>query len=173
MMFHGHILTSYWVHAFSPLVLIINRLPSKMLSIWSPFEVLFAQVPSYEKFRPFECKCTLNYVTTQNTNYLPVSSRIFITRNARFDESCFPFDSSTKDTPFTTLPLHSLLVDVPLNSGYFSVHAPQPPTHSLIPKPPSHVYGICDDSTTPNPDTMPHSETPPDTPEVVTTHSKV
>ena len=45
MMFHGHISTSYWVHAFSSAVFIINRLPTMVLDMKSPFEVLFHRVP--------------------------------------------------------------------------------------------------------------------------------
>lgn len=56
MMFHGHVPAQYWVHAFSFAVYIINRLPSKVLGSKSPFELLFAQVPSYDNFCPFGCR---------------------------------------------------------------------------------------------------------------------
>ena len=56
MMFHGHILAQYWVHAFSSAMYTINRLPTKVLSIKSMFEMLFNRVPAYDIFHPFGCQ---------------------------------------------------------------------------------------------------------------------
>ena len=135
MMFHSHIPASYWVHAFSSAVHIINRLPTKVLAMKSPFEVLYDRVPSYDNFRPFGCRvypylrdysahklsprsipCVFIGYNSQYKGYQcldPVSSRIFITRHARFDELCFLFGASTTAAHIGTLPLQSFLGETP------------------------------------------------------------
>ena len=103
MMFHAHIPVPYWFHAFSSAVHVINRLPTKVLSMKSPFEVLFGRVPSYDNFRIFGCRvypylrdyadhklslrsipCVFIGYHSQYKGFLcldPVSSRVFVTRH--------------------------------------------------------------------------------------------
>ncbi|KAJ0853298.1 putative RNA-directed DNA polymerase [Helianthus annuus] len=132
MLFHAHLHTKYWVDAFSSAVFIINRLPSTILQGKSPFELLYHQVPQYSLFRPFGCRvfpCLRDYALHKLTprsiaciflGYCskykgykcldPCTSRIYITRNARFDEQFFPFDTSTTATnPIASLEVTSFL----------------------------------------------------------------
>ena len=135
MMFHAHIPVAYWTHAFSSAVHIINRLPTKVLSLKSPFEVLFDRVPSYDNLRIFGCRvypylrdysdqklsprsipCVFIGYHSQYKGYLcldPASSRIFVTRHARFDETSFPFRAQHTDAPIGSLPLHSFFDPLP------------------------------------------------------------
>lgn len=47
----------YWPYAFSTAVYLINRLPTPVLSLESPFQKLFGVAPNYEKLRVFGCTC--------------------------------------------------------------------------------------------------------------------
>lgn len=113
MLFNGRVPPTYWVDAFSLAAYIINRLPSPVLDGKSPFEVLFSCKPSYSNFRAFAFRvypylrdyaanklrlrslpCIFLGYSPQYKGYKcldPTTSRIFITRHARFDESCSRF----------------------------------------------------------------------------------
>ena len=115
MLFKAHVPPTYWSHAFQSAVYIINRLPSSVLGERSPFEVLFHAPPSYAHFRPFGCRvypylrdyadhklsprslpCVFLGYCSQYKGFQclePTTSHIFVSRHARFDEQCFPFDS--------------------------------------------------------------------------------
>ncbi|GJV19273.1 retrovirus-related pol polyprotein from transposon TNT 1-94 [Tanacetum coccineum] len=108
MLFHAHVPASYWVDAFSSATYIINRLPTKLLGNHSPFELLYSRLPNYTNFRAFGClvypylrdysahklaprsiPCVFIGYNPQYKGYKcldPDSSRIYITRHARFDE---------------------------------------------------------------------------------------
>ncbi|GKD45633.1 retrovirus-related pol polyprotein from transposon RE1, partial [Tanacetum coccineum] len=108
MLFHAHVPASYWVDAFSSATYIINQLPTKLLGNHSPFELLYSRLPNYTNFRAFGClvypylrdysahklaprsiPCVFIGYNPQYKGYKcldPDSSRIYITRHARFDE---------------------------------------------------------------------------------------
>ena len=46
----------FWVDAFLTSILIINRLPTKVLNFSSPFECLFHLPPNFSYFRSFGCQ---------------------------------------------------------------------------------------------------------------------
>ncbi|KAJ0580159.1 putative RNA-directed DNA polymerase [Helianthus annuus] len=120
MLFHAQVPPKYWVDAFSSAVFIINRLPSKLLQGVSPFEILYHHVPNYDFFRPFGCRvfpCLRDYAPhklsprsiacvfigycSKYKGYKcldPITSRVYITRSARFDELYYPLDTSTSPT---------------------------------------------------------------------------
>ena len=54
---HSGLSNTYWIDAFLTTVYIINRLPTPVLSHFSPYEKLFHQVPNYSILRVFGCKC--------------------------------------------------------------------------------------------------------------------
>jgi hypothetical protein len=115
MLFHSAVPLHFWVEAFNIAVFTINRLPTPVLNVTSPFEILYGKSPLYTTFRIFGCLCFPNlraYTKHKfepislpfiflgyHTSYKgfrcldPVSHRIFITRHARFDENVFPFSS--------------------------------------------------------------------------------
>ncbi|KAD3068636.1 hypothetical protein E3N88_36516 [Mikania micrantha] len=112
LLFNSNLPTSYWEHAFASAVHIINRLPTKVLDNRSPFEVLFLVPPDYTNFHVFGCRvypylrdysehklaprslpCIFIGYCSQYKGYKclePNTGRIFVTRNARFDETYLP-----------------------------------------------------------------------------------
>ena len=47
----------YWPFAFAAAVYLINRLPTPVLSMASPYQKLFNTTPNYDKLRVFGCLC--------------------------------------------------------------------------------------------------------------------
>ena len=47
----------YWTYAFSAAVYLINRLPTPILDMRSPYYTLFGTAPNYDKIRVFGCLC--------------------------------------------------------------------------------------------------------------------
>ncbi|KAI3765987.1 hypothetical protein L2E82_16034 [Cichorium intybus] len=162
MLFHAHVPSSYWVDAFTSAVFIINRLPSKVLDNKSPFQLLYSRMPSYENFRTFGCQVypyLRDYAATKlsprsipciflgyHSQYKgfkcldPSSSRIYVTRHARFDETIFPFAGSTNSQDFSNLDLSSFKDDALFNApGPTSKAASAPP--SSTPASASHSSG--------------------------------
>ena len=103
----------YWPYAFATAVYLINRMPTPVLSMVSPFQKLFQQSPNYEKLRVFGSLCFpwlrpytrhklddrsqrcvfLGYSTTQSAYHclhIP-TGRIYVSRHVQFDEAVFPF----------------------------------------------------------------------------------
>ena len=135
MMFHSAVPLHFWVEAFSTAVFTINRLPTPVLSGKSPFEILYGKPPLYTTFRIFGCLCFPNLRAYTKHKFEPislpciflgyhtsykrfrcldlVSHRVFITRHARFDETVFPFSSSSMQ--------HSSAI-----SDYVAFHDPIP-----------------------------------------------
>lgn len=50
MLFNGQAPTSLWVDAFTLVLFIVNRLPTKLLENKSPFELLYHMIPNYDMF---------------------------------------------------------------------------------------------------------------------------
>ncbi|KAJ0589340.1 putative RNA-directed DNA polymerase [Helianthus annuus] len=112
MMFHAKIPANFWVDAFSSAVYIINRVPSTLLGGKSPFELLYNRPPDYSMFRSFGCRvfpCLRDYTIHKLAprsipcifiGYCfkykgfkcldPSTSRVYVSRNAKFDELSFP-----------------------------------------------------------------------------------
>ncbi|KAJ0726006.1 putative RNA-directed DNA polymerase [Helianthus annuus] len=159
MLFNSRVPTSYWVDAFSSATFIINRLPTPILENASPFQLLFDQVPQYSNFRVYGCQvfpylrdyakhkleprslpCVFIGYSSQHKGYRcldPITSRVFITRQARFNESCLPFKDSSGTIDITKLEIITFLDDAsqPHSS---TVPPPTPPTsHFLTPNSPS------------------------------------
>lgn len=101
----------YWNHAFACATFVINRLPTPVLKMKSPFEVLFHRTPDYNLFKSFGCRCypylrpynrhKMDYrsqpciflgYSSQHKGYkcLSDAGKIYITRHVIFDELQFP-----------------------------------------------------------------------------------
>lgn len=133
LLFNSHTPPIYWVHAFTTAVYIINRLPSKVLKNKSPFEQIFSQSPDYANFRTFGCRVypyLRNYAAHKlSPRSLPCiflgyctqykgfechdlkTSRVYVTRHARFDEANFPFKNDTLHVNLHSLPWQSFSDD--------------------------------------------------------------
>lgn len=136
----------YWPYAFSTAVYLINRMPTPVLSLVSPFQKLFGSHPNYERLHVFGCLCFpwlrpytrnkleerskrcvfLGYSLTQ-TAYLCLdveNNRLYTSRHVVFDESVFPFSIPTQSRE-QSLPCSSSL---PATSGSpCSILHPTPP----------------------------------------------
>ncbi|GJZ09562.1 retrovirus-related pol polyprotein from transposon TNT 1-94 [Tanacetum coccineum] len=139
MLFNAHVPACYWVDAFTSATYIINRLPTPLLKNKSPFQLLFNQAPQYDNFRTFGCQvfpylrdyaphklaprsipCIFIGYSAQHKGYRcldPISSRIFVTRHARFNETIFPFSGSSCNTPISSLELTTFLQDIPSHTS--------------------------------------------------------
>lgn len=113
LLFHSDTPMNLWIEAFSTAVYIINRLPTPTLNTKSPYELVYKQVPLFASFHVFGCKvylCLHDYVKTKFQRKSlpcvfigyspshkefrclePSTSRVYITCNAQFEGSCFPF----------------------------------------------------------------------------------
>lgn len=143
---HANIPLSYWPFAFSTAVFLINRMPTPVLSLQNPYQILFNKKPHYNKLRSFGCLCFpwlrpyspnklelrslpcvfLGYSLTQSA-YLclePKSGRIYTSRHVRFNETEYPFkklsnlSSSVSQEHTPAAPSHiPLFLPVPLDSS--------------------------------------------------------
>lgn len=107
----------FWTYAFQIVVHLINCMATPTLQHMSPFQILFHKLPDYRFFKTFSCLC-YPYLRPYSSNkllhrsapciflgcnlsykgYLCLhhsTNRIYITRHVIFDESNFPFHSST------------------------------------------------------------------------------
>lgn len=120
MLFKSHVLTTYWVEAFSFVAYIISRVPTHVLGNHTPFELLYSQVPTYINFQVFGCQvfpylrpytknklsprsilCVFIRYSSQYKSYRcldPNTSRIYITIHVIFDENNFPFTDINSST---------------------------------------------------------------------------
>lgn len=126
-MFNANIPVSFRPDAFSSASYIINRLPNNLLDGISPFELIFSQPPNYAHFRAYGCQvfpylrdylrhklaprsilCVFIGYNSQYNGFKcldPITSRIYISRHARFNELLFPFGASKISTDLSTLDL--------------------------------------------------------------------
>ncbi|CAA7029023.1 unnamed protein product [Microthlaspi erraticum] len=127
---------TYWPYAFAVAVYLINRLPTPILHLQSPYQKLFGVAPNYDKLRVFGCSCYpwmrpynhhklddrslrcvfLGYSNTQSAYYCLhiLTGRIYTSRHVQFDESTFLFAlptlteiSTSDDIPPSTIGGHS------------------------------------------------------------------
>ncbi|KAJ9556147.1 hypothetical protein OSB04_010761 [Centaurea solstitialis] len=162
MLFNANLPSTFWVDAFTSAVHIINRLPTKVLDGKSPFEILYHRVPDYSTFRTFGCRvfpylrhysehklaprslpCVFIGYSSKYKGFRcldPVTSRIYVSSHAQFDEKMFPFSSSTIAEPNPDLPV--------LTFSDFPILQPtNPPISSCQPPAPtSSPCPLCMDS---------------------------
>lgn len=184
MLFNSHVPTSYWVDAFSSAVFIINRLPTKQLDNRSPYELLYSRIPQYGNFKTYGClvypylrdysghklaprsfPCVFIGYQTQYKGYKcldPVTSRVYITRHARFNEVAYPIKGSLPHTDLSFLELSSFLDDRPTvatSSGLVSKPTNARSTFALNEPVQPTPCQLCD-STSGAPATMLHLNSP-------------
>ena len=121
---HAGMPSSYWTYAFA--TYLINRQPTPILSMESPYQKLFGETPNYNKLRVYGCLCypwlrpnnsnklqdrstpcvLLGYSLTQSA-YLCLQKStgcIYTSRHVNFDEKTFPFRSQTTTPPASETP---------------------------------------------------------------------
>ncbi|KAJ0536907.1 putative RNA-directed DNA polymerase [Helianthus annuus] len=193
MLFHANVPISHWVDAFSSATYIINRLPTKILNHKSPFELLFSITPNYTNFRVFGC-CVYPYLRDYVPHKLaprsipciflgyapqykgykcfdPASSRMYVTRHARFDETCFPFVRDSSYTNLANLFLSTFHEPTSHSTTQHHNPTPQPPksTHN-----PASPCTLCKGDSSPHPHpscTTPENQPPSPMTVPETTHS--
>ncbi|KAK6781838.1 hypothetical protein RDI58_019634 [Solanum bulbocastanum] len=153
MLFNANVPTSYWVDVFSSAVYIINRLPTKVLNNKSPFELLFFERPNYHNFKVYGCQvfpylrdyadhklssrslpCIFIGYSSQYKGYRcldPATSRIYVTRHARFDEHSLPFSRTTSSKDLNSLQLATFLESLSMPQESSTVTDPSPSSASL------------------------------------------
>lgn len=103
----------FWYHACALATYLINRMPTSILAMSSPFEVLYKRLPCLELLRVFGCAC-YPLMTPYRTNklqpktvkcvfigfaagykgyicYNPVTKKYIVSRHVFFNEEEFPF----------------------------------------------------------------------------------
>ena len=110
---HASMCRSYWTYAFPAAVYLINRMPTPVLHLISPFQKLFSHSPNFEKLKFFGCLCfpwlkpyASNKLDARSTScvflgysimqsaYLCLdytNSKIYTSRHVLFHETVFPF----------------------------------------------------------------------------------
>ncbi|XP_073359906.1 uncharacterized protein [Aegilops tauschii subsp. strangulata] len=113
LLFHSYVPTRFWPDALATANLLINIRPCRSRWNYTPHQLLFGAVPSYDGLRIFGCLCYPSTASTAphklaprslpciflgyppNTKgyrcYDPVSHRVFTSRHVYFDELVFPF----------------------------------------------------------------------------------
>jgi len=110
---HSHVPFKFWDDAFDTACYLINRLPSAVTSVSSPFELLFNKSPDFNLLKVFGCECwpylwpynshkmsfrSLSYVFLGYSKphigykclHIP-TGRVYIARHVIFHETKFPF----------------------------------------------------------------------------------
>lgn len=113
MMLYAKVAKFLWVEAFTTAVFLINRLPSQVIQMESPFFKLFKRHPNYSILKIFGCRCFpylrdwtcskfspksyprvfISYSSIQKgfRCYHPPSRKVFLSRQVVFDENVFPY----------------------------------------------------------------------------------
>ena len=146
---HASLPLTFWSYAFTTAVYLINRMPTPILDMLSPFQKIFGSCPSYAKLRVFGCLCYpwlrpynshklesrskacifIGYSLTQSAYHCldPITDRIFVSRHVNFVESVFPYTTihtthprSSSSTYTSWLPSESLHTLVPVSHAHSS-----------------------------------------------------
>ncbi|KAI9177744.1 hypothetical protein LWI28_018729 [Acer negundo] len=146
---HASLPLTFWSYAFTTAVHLINRMPTPLLGMMSPFEKIFNTRPSYAKLRVFGCLCYpwirpynshklesrskacifIGYSLTQRAHHCldMETSRIFVSRYVNFVESVFSHKTlhtslprSSATTSTNWLSNETLAVSVPVSHFHSS-----------------------------------------------------
>jgi hypothetical protein len=150
LLFQASLPPHYWAEALTTATYLLNRLPTKTVAHRTPYFALFGIHPSYDHLRVFRCACYPNLASTAPHKLAPRSTRcvflgyspdhkgypcldlsshrVLISRHVVFDESDFPFSSSSSAASLTDL-------DVSLDLDHVSptVVPPFPAGPSTVP----------------------------------------
>jgi hypothetical protein len=164
LLLQAHLPAHFWAEALHTSTYLLNRLPSTVCPAPTPHQALFGPPPRYDHLRVFGCACYPNTATTAPHKLAPRSTlcvflgyspdhkgyrcfdlssrRLIISRHVVFDESAFPYSSTTTppssdpDLDLFTLFSTDALVEppiLPLSAGPCS--PPVGPTPGPVPCP--------------------------------------
>ena len=148
---HASVPFRFWSDAFSTTCFLINRLPSRLLKMQTPLELLLNETPDYTFFKVFGCacwphlrpynkrklefqskKCVFLGYSSLHKGYKCLrvpTNRVYISRDVVFDENVFPFralptnpTTSTPPVPVST-PTPDQFVDVAYAPSLLPNHA--------------------------------------------------
>ncbi|WVZ64107.1 hypothetical protein U9M48_013674 [Paspalum notatum var. saurae] len=147
LLFQASLPARFWAESLHTATYLINRLPSTASPAPTPHHALFGTPPRYDHLRVFGCACYPNTSATAPHKLAPrltrcvflgyspdhkgyrcfdlTSRRVMITRHVVFDESVFPFSSTT--TPASDLELESLFPTDPVVQPPLSERSAGPP----------------------------------------------
>lgn len=132
----AHLPYTYWADAFIMAVYLINRLPTPILEMKTPMELLYSKEPEYKSLQPFGCACypclkpynnhkfefhSQKFVflgpAPQHRGYKCLSStgRIYISRHVVFDPSLFPCSNGFLNRHSSSSDSHECIVPMFLN----------------------------------------------------------
>jgi histone deacetylase 1/2 len=137
---HASVPYRFWSDAFSTACFLINRLPSRVISMQTPLERLLGEVPDYTFFKVFGCacwphlrpynkhklefrskKCVFLGYSSLHKGYKCLhvpTNRVYISRDVVFDENVFPFSQLPSTSPPPTPSTHLLHPDQFDNAAY-------------------------------------------------------
>ncbi len=145
----------YWDDAFLTVTYLINRLLSPVTSNKSPLELLFKQTPDYNFLKIFGCACwphlrpynthKMDFCSTRciflgySLNHKgykcldPTTNRIYIARNVVFDETVFPYATSSHSHTTPLAPPPHIRLPSLTNSTQLPHSYPLPPKSTISP----------------------------------------
>ena len=74
LLHHASLLLTFWSYALQTTTYLINRMPSPVLKMKNPFEILFQKPTNYSKLHVFGCLC-FSWLTPYTTNKLQSKSQ--------------------------------------------------------------------------------------------------
>ncbi|KAD2806062.1 hypothetical protein E3N88_39439 [Mikania micrantha] len=136
LLHHAKLPLTFWSHAFQTAVHLINRLPTPLLELKSPYDQLYKTSPGYSKLKPFGCLCYpwlrpyassklhprslkcifLGYSSSKSAFkcYDPVLNRLYHSRHVEFVEHIFPYANA--NATVTTLPTVTTFLNIKNNN---------------------------------------------------------
>ncbi|KAL4585747.1 hypothetical protein LXL04_010371 [Taraxacum kok-saghyz] len=120
LLHQAHLPISFWSHAFQMAVYLINRLPTPILDLKSPYDQLHHVSPTYSKLKPFGCLCfpwlrpyTSSKLQPRSTKCIflgysssksaykcfdPSTRKLYHSRHVEFVEHIFPYQITAPDS---------------------------------------------------------------------------
>jgi len=84
--------SKYWVEALSTVVYLINRLPSKVLNLESPYFRLYHQNSNYSDFHTFGCVCVVHLPPSQHNKLFVQSAKCAFMGYSTSQKSCICYN---------------------------------------------------------------------------------
>ena len=200
LLHHANLPPSFWSFAFLTITYLINRLPTPLLNMSTPFSLLHKTKPNYFHLHSFGCLCfpwlrpytnhklqprsqpciLVGYSPSQYA-YLcldPISNKVYTSRHVKFHDSIFPYTSltanSTKSVPTPSTAHESLHTLIPLSTQPhdISLHASNASESAPLPVPPAAANSapVTTSTKSSHPSTSEPTQPPPPIQPVPTNH---